>query len=209
MKVSPIAAVGLVLGVAVLASRRSSNPERVATPTPTPTPDPAPDAPTLSMMRAATPPTPTQGSWSRLVAHNHSAQRSKVCNPNTGNCFSVPATILFGGQQLASAVGWLAVRLWCETSWSPVREENRPAASYWAWLGEIKRSTALPSIVRNAAIVGSGLPAASWIQSGARISVDNMLQVSWRYPGNEHTGIERGRDYDIVLEWRTTPTKPQ
>lgn len=217
VKGTTIALVGLGLaGAAALAKRSTTAPERIGPPPPPrvpPAPATEPDAPTIQMMRAPEPPPVEQGSWSRLVVQNVGAGRTRICQDATAwwrdrNCFAVPLQTIFS-HQLDAIGGWISVRLWADTELSPVRDRSQPAASYWAWLGELQPGRKLSTIVSKAAIVGSELPAISWIQAGARISASGVLEVTWRYPGDENTGIERGRKYDAMVQWRITPNKPQ
>lgn len=216
LKTTTIALLGAAgLGLAGLAAKTknaSSGSPRLPTPDQAPAPVVEGDAPTIAMMRSPVPPPIEQGSWSRLVVTNVSAERTRVCQEATAwwkdrNCFAVPLAMIFS-HQLDAVGGWISVRLWADTDLSPVRDRSQPAASYWAWLGELQPGRKLTTIVSKAPIIGSELPPLTWIQSTARINANGKLDVSWRYPGDENTGIERGRRYDAMLQWRITPNKP-
>lgn len=171
--------------------------------------------PTLTMLRSSKPPgavPPPQ--WSRLVGVDQSAPRSGKCGWG-GDCEGVEIPPLFGDIYIEKfdRGGWLSVRMWVESYYAPAKKKTEPRAAYWAWSGPLARGARLSPVARSVdargiAVAGSGLPAADWLVATARIGVEGTLEVFFLYPGDEHTGKQRGRDYDIVLEWRVTEQRP-
>jgi hypothetical protein len=171
--------------------------------------------PTLTMLRSSKPPgavAPPQ--WWRLVGVDQSAPRSGKCGWG-GDCNDVAVPPLFGDIAIDNfdRGGWLSVRMWVETVYAPAQKKSRPAAAYWSWTGPLARGARLSPVARaidarGIAVANSGLPVADWLVATARIGVEGTLEIYFFYPGDEHTGKQRGRDYDIVVEWRVTEQRP-
>lgn len=162
-----------------------------------PSPDPPPGAPTVSTILA--PPTTRAGALTALQLPQtapliyEARQDLKVPRGDTYKPWPVYKT----PEPLNFAAPSVAVRVWISSDWNPSTDSPSYYAGQWSFSGSSAPGTVLKPVLVHAPV--STLGVMTWLVVVARVLIDRRIEVRATYPGNGHTGVMRGRRYDMVF----------